>query len=108
MPGGRCSKGLPIFRCASACTEIDRNTRKTPHACFHILIATCGSLSNIPAEDAMEDTIRHLHEMGADGILTRHDNRSVPPHVCYSISPYGTTLAPVLEKICDWAPKHQA
>src|SRR5947209_4828743 len=25
--------------------------------------------------------IRHLHEMVADGILLRHDKRSVPPHV---------------------------
>jgi DNA-binding HxlR family transcriptional regulator len=52
--------------------------------------------------------IRHLHEMVGDGILMRHENGSVPPHVCYSISPYGMTLAPVLEKICDWGRKHQA
>src|SRR5690348_9588595 len=43
----RCSKGLPVFRCASACTEIDRNTRKVPHVCFNIFIATCGSLSDL-------------------------------------------------------------
>ena len=52
--------------------------------------------------------IRHLHEMVEDGILLRHDKRTVPPHVCYSISPYGMTLAPVLEKICEWGRKHQA
>jgi DNA-binding HxlR family transcriptional regulator len=52
--------------------------------------------------------IRHLHEMVADGILLRHEKKSVPPHVSYSISPYGMTLAPVLEKICDWGRKHQA
>jgi DNA-binding HxlR family transcriptional regulator len=52
--------------------------------------------------------IRHLHEMVEDGILLRHDKKSVPPHVCYSISPYGMTLAPVLRKICDWGRKHQA
>jgi len=52
--------------------------------------------------------IRHLHEMVEDGILLRHDKKSVPPHVCYSISPYGMTLAPVLQKICDWGRKHQA
>jgi DNA-binding HxlR family transcriptional regulator len=51
--------------------------------------------------------IRHLHEMVADGILLRHDKRSVPPHVRYSISPYGMTLAPVLKTICDWGRKHQ-
>jgi DNA-binding HxlR family transcriptional regulator len=51
--------------------------------------------------------IRHLHEMMADGILLRRDKKSVPPHVCYSISPYSITLAPVLRKICDWGRKHQ-
>lgn len=52
--------------------------------------------------------IRHLHEMVADGILLRHDRRSVPPRVSYSISPYGMTLAPVLKMMCDWGRKHQA
>jgi DNA-binding HxlR family transcriptional regulator len=52
--------------------------------------------------------IRHLHEMVDDGLLLRHEKTSAPPHVCYSISPYGMTLAPVLEKICDWGRKHQA
>lgn len=51
--------------------------------------------------------IRHLHEMVADGLLLRHDKRSVPPHVCYSISPYGITLAPVLKAMCGWGRKHQ-
>ena len=52
--------------------------------------------------------IRHLHEMVEDGILLRHDKKTVPPHVTYSIAPYGMTLAPVLEKICEWGRKHQA
>ena len=50
--------------------------------------------------------IRHLQELVRDGILVRHDKRSVPPHVCYSISEYGKTLTPALEKICDWGRKH--
>ncbi len=52
--------------------------------------------------------IRHLHEMVEDGILSRHERKGLPPHVCYSISPYGLTLAPVLQNICDWGRKHQA
>lgn len=52
--------------------------------------------------------IRHLHELVADGILIRHDRKSVPPHVLYSISTYGMTLAPALEKICEWGRKHLA
>ncbi len=51
--------------------------------------------------------IRHLQEMVADGILLRHEKRSIPPHVCYSISPYGMTLAPTLQAMCEWGRKHQ-
>jgi DNA-binding HxlR family transcriptional regulator len=51
--------------------------------------------------------IRHLQEMVADGILLRHKKKNIPPHVCYSISPYGMTLAPVLQAMCEWGRTHQ-
>jgi DNA-binding HxlR family transcriptional regulator len=50
--------------------------------------------------------IRHLQELVRDGILVRHDERSVPPCVRYSISKYGWTLVPVLETICAWGRMH--
>jgi len=50
--------------------------------------------------------IRHLREMVDDGILDRHDARTVPPCVHYSISDYGMTLAPVLAALCDWGRIH--
>jgi DNA-binding HxlR family transcriptional regulator len=52
--------------------------------------------------------IRHLQELVKDGIIVRHDQKSAPPHVSYSISAYGMTLAPALEKICDWGRTHLA
>lgn len=52
--------------------------------------------------------IRHLHELVRDGILLRHEERSVPPCVRYSISAYGMTLVPVLEVICNWGRRHLA
>lgn len=50
--------------------------------------------------------IRHLHELVDAGIIDRHDARTVPPCVHYSISEYGMTLAPVLQSLCDWGRKH--
>ncbi len=50
--------------------------------------------------------IRHLQELVSDGILTRHEERRVPPCVYYSISKYGMTLVPVLETICGWGRIH--
>lgn len=50
--------------------------------------------------------IRHLHELVDDGIIDRHDAQTVPPCVHYSISEYGSTLAPVLQMLCDWGRNH--
>lgn len=52
--------------------------------------------------------IRHLHELVSDGILLRHEDPNMPQSVRYSISEYGMTLVPVLEKICEWGRKHLA
>jgi DNA-binding HxlR family transcriptional regulator len=52
--------------------------------------------------------IRHLHELVRDGIIVRHDKRSTPSHVSYSISEYGLTLVPVLGEICAWGRIHLA
>jgi DNA-binding HxlR family transcriptional regulator len=50
--------------------------------------------------------IRHLQELVQDGILVRHQEKSMPPCVRYSISKYGLTLLPVLEEICKWGRNH--
>jgi len=50
--------------------------------------------------------IRHLQELVRDGILDRHEEKSVPPCVRYSISQYGMTMVPVLEAICAWGRLH--
>ena len=52
--------------------------------------------------------IRHLRDLVADGILLRTEERALPSQVRYSISPYGLTLLPVLQSICDWGRQHLA
>jgi len=52
--------------------------------------------------------IRHLQELVRDGILLRHEERSLPPIVRYSISKYGKTMVPVMRMICEWGNKHIA
>jgi DNA-binding HxlR family transcriptional regulator len=52
--------------------------------------------------------IRHLHELVGAGILDRHDEKTIPPCVRYSISPYGRTLVPVVEALCAWGRVHLA
>lgn len=50
--------------------------------------------------------IRHLQQLVADGVLDRHDARTMPPHVTYSVSDYGRTLEPVVHALCDWGSNH--
>ncbi len=50
--------------------------------------------------------IRHLHELVDAGVIDRHDARTLPPCVHYSISEYGMTLAPTPAGLCDWGRKH--
>lgn len=52
--------------------------------------------------------IRHLHELVDIGILERHDQKTIPPCVRYSISPYGMTLVPLVEALCSWGRVHLA
>ncbi len=50
--------------------------------------------------------IRHLHELVDSNIIERHDERTIPPCVRYSISPYGMTLVPLIESLCAWGRVH--
>jgi|HubBroStandDraft_5_1064220.scaffolds.fasta_scaffold160069_2 DNA-binding HxlR family transcriptional regulator len=52
--------------------------------------------------------IRHLQELVKDGIICRHDQKSIPPCVHYSISKYGETMIPLLEQMCVWGRVHLA
>ena len=50
--------------------------------------------------------LRHLKDLVKDGILVRLEEARVPPCVRYTISPYGWTLVPHLEGLCEWGRKH--
>lgn len=49
---------------------------------------------------------QQLRELELDGLINRKVYPQVPPKVEYSISPYGKTLKPLLESMCDWGAKH--
>lgn len=50
--------------------------------------------------------IRQLKELVADGIVARTDHGTLPPRVDYALTPYGNTLAPVLEAMGMWGQAH--
>ena len=45
---------------------------------------------------------QRLRELEADGLITRRDLGTVPPHVEYELTAAGHSLAPVLQALYDW------
>lgn len=52
--------------------------------------------------------IQQLKELEADGIVTRHDYREVPPRVDYTLTPLGHSLAQALVPLCTWGSDNMA
>jgi len=46
--------------------------------------------------------VQRLRELEADGLVTRHDLGTSPPHVEYRLTEEGRSLAPVLQALHDW------
>jgi DNA-binding HxlR family transcriptional regulator len=47
-----------------------------------------------------------LRSMERDGLVEREVIGQIPPHVVYSLTPLGRTLAEPLSAICRWAMEH--
>jgi DNA-binding HxlR family transcriptional regulator len=45
---------------------------------------------------------QRLRELEADGLVSREDHGTVPPHVEYRLTDEGRSLAPVLQALYDW------
>ena len=45
---------------------------------------------------------QRLRQLEADGLVTRRDLGTVPPHVEYELTEEGRSLAPVLQALYDW------
>jgi DNA-binding HxlR family transcriptional regulator len=46
--------------------------------------------------------IQSLKQMERDGIIDRHDFKQVPPHVEYSATMFGQSLARAVAPLCEW------
>ncbi|MDY0213135.1 MAG: helix-turn-helix domain-containing protein [Desulfuromonadaceae bacterium] len=49
---------------------------------------------------------QQLRELEHEGIIQREVFQTVPPHVEYSMTTYGSTLCPVLEVMAAWGENH--
>ena len=46
--------------------------------------------------------VQRLRELEADGLLTRQDHQTKPPHVDYRLTEEGRSLATVLQTLHEW------
>jgi DNA-binding HxlR family transcriptional regulator len=51
---------------------------------------------------------QRLRELEADGLISRRDLGTSPPHVEYDLTDEGRTLAPVLQALYDWGVERAA
>jgi len=47
-----------------------------------------------------------LRDLEADSIVDRKDFQELPPHVEYSLTPFGESLAEALQPLCEWGYEH--
>jgi DNA-binding HxlR family transcriptional regulator len=51
---------------------------------------------------------QQLRELAGHGVVARSATRDVPPQVTYSLTTYGRTLRPILERMGRWGETHLA
>lgn len=49
---------------------------------------------------------QQLRELESLGLIKRHIYREVPPKVEYSLTEFGKTLGPILDKFAEWGVAH--
>lgn len=62
-------------------------------------------LKNIP-EISKQTLTNQLRELETDGVIERIIYPEIPPRVEYNITPYGSTLLPIIDSMYHWAKKH--
>lgn len=50
---------------------------------------------------------QQLRELEEDGLIRRDVYREAPPRVEYSLTPYGETVRPITELMCEWGKNHK-
>lgn len=59
-------------------------------------------LKNI-TEISKQTLTNQLRELESDGIIERKIYAEIPPRVEYTITPYGSTLLPIIDSMSRWA-----
>ena len=81
-----------------------------PLILWHLLERTMrfSELEKSIVEISQKMLASELRSLESDGIIRRRVYPQIPPKVEYTVTAYGLTLSPVLEKMADWGNNHRA
>lgn len=65
-----------------------------------------GELKQLIPEITQKVLTQQLRELEEDGLIRREAYREAPPRVEYSLTPYGATVRPITELMCEWGKAH--
>jgi DNA-binding HxlR family transcriptional regulator len=76
---------------------------------YHLLQGTkrFGELRRLIPDVTQRMLTLHLRELEGDGMVHREVYREVPPRVEYTLTPFGQSLAPVLQIIQAWGEEYK-
>lgn len=82
--------------------------RWKPVILFHLKDGPCrfNELRRLIPEVTQRMLTQQLRALEKDGIITRTDHATVPPHVDYALSAAGLTLSPILDAMEAWGEAH--
>ena len=92
------------YRCAVEATVKVAGGKWKALIIYYLLSGTkrFGELGKMIGGVTQRSLTLQLRELEADGIVSREIFAEVPPRVEYSLTPFGKTLAPVLEAMKLW------
>ena len=95
---------VPIFSCGLDAVLSIIGGKWKPLILYHLAHGTrrYGELRRAVGNVSDKMLIQHLKQMTADGLVTRHDFKDIPPKVEYTLTPFGQTLAKSLAPLCVW------
>jgi len=78
-----------------------------PVILFHLMLGRkrYGELQRLIPEASQKVLTQQLRELEQDDIILRKVLPGIPTKVEYSLTPYGDTLRPVLQELCQWGEK---
>jgi DNA-binding HxlR family transcriptional regulator len=103
-------KRKPVFECPVNATLNVIGGRWKILVIYHLAdgIARFNELQRAVPGISKRVLAQQLRQLERDGIVARRVYDQSPPRVEYSLTDFGRTLEPVMERLCEWGETYEA